>query len=225
MSDILGTTAQKVMQDIQRLVAQGEFGEEGRLPPERNLAERFGVARNTLRQALTKMEKEGLLLRQVGRGTFVKARPANGEEQPWTLRDASPTEIMEVRLIMEPHAAALAATRASSSELSRLKLALDKSLKAEETREFENWDAEIHLGIFEATKNAVLLHYCREINVIRKQPAWFELKKRSLSPERRRLYNRQHRALVGAILARNPDEAYRLAREHALEVKVNLVGE
>lgn len=225
MSDILGSTAQRVMQDIQRLLAEGAFGEEGRLPPERRLAERFGVARNTLRQALVKMEKEGLLLRQVGRGTFVKAQAANEGEQPWTLKDASPTEIMEVRLIMEPHAAALAATRASSHELSRLKHALDKSLKAEDIQEFETWDAEIHLGIFEATKNAVLLHYCKEINAIRKQPAWFELKKRSLSPERRHLYNRQHRALVGAILARSPDEAYRLAREHALEVKVNLVGE
>lgn len=247
MTEVLGSTAQRVRQQIQQLMesggseggdlASGDSGGALRLPPERELARRFGVARNTLRQALGLLEDEGLLLREVGRGTFLKrqtapasASGAAGTHRPAgsvtsSLADASPADIMEARQIFEPHAAALAAARAGSEDLSQLREALRRSLEAKSIETFERWDAEIHYLIFKATKNAVLLHYCDQINEVRRQPTWVKLKKRSLTPERRALYDKQHKALVEAILARDPDEAYRLSRAHALEVKQNLLGD
>ena len=225
MSDIVGSTAQRVRQELERLVETEQGG--GRLPPERDLARHFGVARNTLRQALGLMEKEGLLSREVGRGTFLTRGAADAVIQggPGPLAEASPSDIMEVRQIFEPHAAALAATRADSNDLAKLQRALEESLRAESIETFETWDAEIHYVIFQATKNAVLLHYCDQINEIRRQPTWFNLKKRSLTQDRRKRYDQQHSVLVEAILSRNPEEAYRLSRQHVLEVKQNLLGD
>ena len=119
--------------------------------------------------------------------------PRTGDREP------NPADIMEARQIFEPHAAALAAARAGSKDLSQLREALRRSLEAKSIETFERWDAEIHYLIFKATKNAVLLHYCDQINEVRRQPTWVKLKKRSLTPERRALYDKQHTALVEAI--------------------------
>jgi DNA-binding transcriptional MocR family regulator len=99
-----------VAADIRRKIDSGEWADGFRVPPERELAATYRLARNTVRRAL--QELDGSLVRVVGRGTFVKGNAgARPREFLGRLRDASPTDIMEVRLIMEPQAAALAAHR------------------------------------------------------------------------------------------------------------------
>jgi GntR family transcriptional regulator len=68
-----------VERELRRLVEQGTFPEGSKLPPEVELAEIFGVSRNTLREALMKLQQDGLILRKHGVGTFT--RPAGLAEQ------------------------------------------------------------------------------------------------------------------------------------------------
>src|SRR5205809_727769 len=96
-----------------------------RLPPDRKLAARYGLARNTVRSAMDRIAPE--LIRVVGRGTYVRAKgrgslPGVGSH----MGDASPAEVMEVRLIIEPQAAALAAHRANSDDLAEIEETLKK---------------------------------------------------------------------------------------------------
>src|SRR5215475_2893846 len=130
-------TAEDVAADIHRRIESGEWPEGYRLPPERELAAVYGLARNTVRSALNRMGSE--LVRVVGRGTYVTARrgavPGIGRH----MGDASPAEVMEVRLIIEPQAAALAAHRANSDDMAEIEEILRRSLSAKGIAEFEHW--------------------------------------------------------------------------------------
>lgn len=233
MSDLaLGRSAARVLEGVRQQISAGELAAGAQLPTERELAAVFGVARNTVRQALDRLESDGILVRQVGRGTFVREavveRPSarsTGVTLSQRMRAAGPADLMEVRLIIEPQAAALAANRASSADLERIREALRHSISARGLAEFEHWDAQLHLRVFEATKNAVLIDYCQAINKVRDEPAWYQLKKRTVTAELRTVYDRQHSALVEALSDHDPEAARAAMREHLLRVRGNMLGD
>jgi DNA-binding FadR family transcriptional regulator len=224
----LGRAASSAVRALREKIDAGAFDDGLRLPAERDLAAELGVARNTLRQALQRLEEDGLLERHVGRGTFVR-RPekANGRatQAPlFNMRRASPSDLMEVRLIIEPQVATLAASRASAEDFAVMETALRNSISARGLAEFEHWDAQLHLAIFRATKNAVLIDYCQAINAARNEPNWYRLKKRTITPELRIAYDRQHSDLVSALKDRDTEAARRYAHIHLTMVRDNLLG-
>jgi DNA-binding FadR family transcriptional regulator len=220
-----GTNSFALAHELRRIMDSGEWSAGGRLPPERALAARFAVARNTLRRALGLLEDEGYLTRHVGRGTFIVDRHhAPTDSAAFRMSEASPRDLLETRLIIEPRAAGLAATRASRADLDAISHALARSLAARQLGEFERWDAQLHLAIFIAAKNEVLINYCRAITEARNQPQWFELKKRSVTPERQLVYNEQHREIVAALIERNADGAAEAMRLHLRTVEDNILA-
>ncbi|MGH6885522.1 MAG: FadR/GntR family transcriptional regulator [Geminicoccales bacterium] len=215
-------TSHDVAVDIGRKIDSGEWPDGFRVPAERALAATYRLARNTVRRALH--ELDGRLVRIVGRGTFVRGNAAaRPREFLGRLRDASPTDIMEVRLIMEPQAAALAAHRASTEDLQEIESVLRRSITAKGTAEFEHWDAALHLAIFRASKNALLVDYCEAINVARNQPHWYRLKQKSLTETVRRHYDQEHSAVVAALLQRDAEAARRLLHQHLVRVRDRLL--
>jgi DNA-binding FadR family transcriptional regulator len=216
-------SADRIESELRQRIVDGHWAAGARVAAERDLASEFGAARNTVRRALGTLVEEGLLIRHVGRGTFVRAaRPATSNQLSFRLREASPAEIMEVRLVIEPQIAALAATRASSGEIQGIEEALRQSLMAKGLAEFEQWDARLHLALVMAARNPLLADLCRAINDARNQPQWYSLKKRSVTPERRALYDRHHTAIVAAIRGRNAEQAAEAMREHLRCVNSNL---
>jgi DNA-binding FadR family transcriptional regulator len=216
----------KVASTLAAKIESGEWEDGYRLPPERTLAAEHGMARNTLRQALDELEKRRLIVRQVGRGTFVRAE---GRSEPAAgilarMRNASPADLMEVRQIVEPQVAHLAATRANAQDLGAIETALRQSLLAKGTAEFEHWDAALHLAIARASRNALLADYCEAIGVVRNQARWHHLKQKTTTPELRHLYDRHHSALVTALRERDADAARRAMIEHLAVIRDNLIG-
>ncbi|MBP5858345.1 FadR family transcriptional regulator [Marivibrio halodurans] len=228
---VLGRAAAGIYEGLLGKLHGGEWPAGTQLPTERALAEECGVARNTLRQALDRLTAEGLLERRVGQGTFVREATAPGIAGLGRLatgrhmREASPADLMEVRLIIEPQVAALAATRANAEEIARLSEALRNSLSARGLAEFEYWDAKLHLAVFEAARNGVLIDYCLAINAVRDEPAWYQLKKRSVTAETRARYDTQHSDLVAAIRDHDGERARAAMRAHLITVRGNLLGE
>lgn len=210
---------------ILQRIQSGIWPEGYRLPSERALAEEYDLARNTVRSALHELETAGWLERRVGRGTFVRLPARLGVDGLLgNLREASPADLMEVRLIIEPPVAALAATRASRDDLLVIESALRSSLAATGIAEFEQWDARLHLAIFVATRNSVLIDYCKALNAARNQPRWYRLKQRTLTPELRSLYDRQHSRLVDHLRERDAEAARRALHEHLVTVRDHLLG-
>ena len=221
----LAKSARDVAHDIAAKIEGGVWPDGHQLPPERVLAEKYGLARNTVRSALNRLEEQGLLIRHVGRGTFVRSEEKLGNSRLLgRMGEASPADLMEIRLVIEPQVAALAAHRATEEDLVQIETALRQSISAKGTAEFEHWDGELHLGIFRASKNELLIDYCESINVVRNQPRWYRLKQRSLTPDLRFVYDKQHSEIVYALKDRDSDAARLALQRHLESVRQSLLG-
>lgn len=144
----------KVADQLTQLVRQGKIKAGEKFPAERDLAERFGVSRPTIREAMVALELSGIIEVRTGSGIYVT------NQQPQLKFDDQgfgPFEILETRLIFEPEACALAATRISKTQLAELKELLE-AMEEEGNREdaSEKADEKFHCLIAEASQNAVI---------------------------------------------------------------------
>jgi DNA-binding FadR family transcriptional regulator len=136
----------------------------------------------------------------------------------------SPAEVLEVRLLIEPLVARLAATRATAPEIDQMKRLLEKGSKVRHPAVWEARDISLHRVVAQAAHNAFLLTIFDLFNDMRKQPTWGALRSASLTSERVKLYELHHRAFVGAISHRDPAEAEEAMRIHIQNVRDNLLG-
>ena len=217
--------AADIARSLKQRIESGEWADGRQVPPERNLAADFGVARNTIRKAMQLLEEGGTISRHVGRGTFVTplASPSLSEIVA-RMEGASPADMMEVRLLMEPMASANAAINATAAQLAGIEEAHREAVAAIEMVDFEHWDSELHHRIFACSRNELLRGVYQLLYVLRNQSPWFDMKKRSFSEERRQRYCEQHDAIVAAILRRDPDAARAAAHAHLKTVESNILS-
>jgi len=213
-----------ILEQFERLIASGEWSAGLRLPPERDLCASFGVARNTMRKCLDELEARGAVTRD-GIRTRLVAPPVRNVVDPLLARMTltSPVEVLEIRMILEPPVAALAAARASGHDLQVLEEILRQSLATTTIMDFEIFDGQLHQAIFDAAKNALLSEHCRALAQIRNQPKWQQLKQKSVTAPRRALYNLQHQAIVDALLQRDAMDAEERMREHLRAVRESIL--
>lgn len=212
---------------IDEQIENGVWKDGEQLPPERQLVDRFGVSRNTLRKSLKQLEAAGKISRHIGRGTFVTAsRPhtRTREDDALTrkIHRASPSEVMDLRLMLEPQSGELAASRATSDDLAAMEACLKGCENAGSVSEFEEWDGRLHQTIVSAARNQLLADIYDAINGVRNSTEWGKLKERSLTAERRAAYIRHHRAIVTALTDRDAERARKEIRNHLIAVKEGL---
>jgi DNA-binding FadR family transcriptional regulator len=215
-----------VEQALRALLAQGaqagELQAGSKLPTERALVDQLAAPRSAIRRALGTLERDGVVIRHVGRGTFLTdtaVRQASGAPA-----DTSPAEIMQVRLLLEPQVAALAARVATQADLDRVGECLDGGGRSEDFEGFESWDARLHRAIAQAAHNGLLMNMFDVLNAARALPVWGTLKRRTSSPERRRCYHAEHTVIVEALRDRDPESAQAEMRRHLQNVSDNLLG-
>lgn len=210
---------------LKKRIEAGEWLEQGRIPPERDLASEFGVARNTVRRAVGLLQESGAVNRQVGRGTFLVAANVDTlADAIKRMEGASPADMMEIRELLEPAAAAFAATNASASEIEAVREAHLAACDAVDMPAFEHWDAEFHHRIFSCSRNEFLREIHNLMRVLRNQAPWFEMKKRSFSEERRQIYCAEHESILVALVKRDTDSARAAMLQHLKTVGRNLLG-
>ncbi len=210
-------------QFIEMQIQKGVWKAGEQLPPERDLVDRFGVSRNTLRKTLKDMEAEGIISRHVGRGTYVSQPGAHmsadrGDTLFQKIQQSSPSEVMDLRLMLEPQSGELAASRATKTDLAAMEKCLRGCERAGTVAEFEDWDGRLHQTIVSAARNQLLTDIYDAINGVRHSAEWGKLKERSLTSERRALYIEQHRTIVAALSERDPERARQEIRRHLVAV-------
>ncbi|MHB8416327.1 MAG: FadR/GntR family transcriptional regulator [Acidiferrobacteraceae bacterium] len=152
---------EKVANRIETLVRNGELGPGSRLPPEPKLAEMLHVSRASLREALKGMMFLGLIKSRAGDGTylqpFLSKMVSNHFRWMLLLREIKYLELYELRQVLEPAAAALAARRYTEDDLDRMRRALaDMKASLRDPDRFVQSDMELHDSITRASENAAI---------------------------------------------------------------------
>lgn len=219
--------AESLRAALRRELLSSRWGDGDRLPTERELGERYGLARNTVRRALQVLEDEGLIIRHVGRGTFkAGGGPAGpGSLGPGGIEGASPADVLECRLVFEPELAPLVVARASQADLDRMEECLRSADATGDVAGFEVWDAALHDAIAIATRNQAVIAVARALARVRLQAEWGQLKAQSMTAERRAKLQAEHRAIVEAFCRRDKADARTRLREHLLHVRASMFGE
>lgn len=196
-----------------------------RWPAERDLARSLGVTRAGLRTGLDQLEAEGVLWRHVGKGTFFGRRPEATHSSFSELRKSiSPQDLLEVRMLLEPQIAALAAMRASGEELDELESYTDRAGAAQTVSEYEIWDDQFHRCLVHMSKNALLMKMFEFMDSVKDARVWGKLKEHCASAERRAAYSSQHELIVKALVDRRPAEAKQAMEAHLLEIQRDLLA-
>jgi DNA-binding FadR family transcriptional regulator len=205
----------------------GHWRAGDRLPTERELSESHGVSRTTVRKALLDLKQQGLIEQTVGSGTYVAehvgARLGRRVQQD-SSQHTSPAELMEARLAMEPAIIEMAIRNANQADLQRMDACCLNAENAETLEAFEHWDAELHQAIADAAHNSFVANVFSLMKTVRAQGDWGQLKKKSVTPDRRLAYQAEHRAIVGALRDRDAVRARDLTLAHLLHVRQNLLG-
>jgi DNA-binding FadR family transcriptional regulator len=189
-----------------------------RLPTERRLADELGVTRTAVRLALSYLEAEGRVSREVGRGTFLRAAADAAD-------DVGPADVMIARELFEPQVVPLVVVHATARDFAELDRCLRGGEAAHSVEEWEQWDAAFHRTVVVAAHNRLLLRMYASIEAARHGPLWGNLKQSNDSPERRVIYREDHRRIVDALRARELDRALDATRVHLERVRANLLGQ
>lgn len=203
-----------------------------RLPTERAFSEQHGISRSTVRKVLADMKAQGLIAQKVGSGTYVTEKaaalagqaPAAPASTAATERHTSPAELMQARMALEPAIIEMVIGNATAADFERMEDCCVRAEAATSVEEFEVWDGLFHEVIAQAAHNGFISQLFKLMNQARTLGEWGMLKKRSLTPERRRAYQAEHRALLEAIRTRDPVQAKALATEHLVHVRRNLLN-
>lgn len=199
---------------LRRMIVERGYGHNERLPSERALSSNLGVTRNQLRRALDRLESAGLVWRHVGRGTFVGSRPVlNIAEMEYLRSIATPAQVSEARLAMEPNLAFLAALHGTEAQIDRIRDRIDDCVAAADWRGYEAADNSLHLEIARATQNKLLVFLFETLNTVRRTVVWSQ-KRATQRPPRDYASFREHGAILDAIVAREAGPAAEAMRIH-----------
>jgi len=199
-----------VFSALREAIIKGELKPGERLM-EVQLAEEMGVSRTPVREAIRKLELEGLVVMVPRKGAYVAGL---------SLKDAA--DLFEVRISLEGLAAALSAERITEEELKIMEKILEDITAAAEREDVEaviQKDAEFHQILFSTTRNNRLAQI---INSLKEQIDRFRIQSFS-NPARMKAINKEHAGIIKAIKEGNAELAEKLAREHIEKVEANVM--
>lgn len=209
----------QVVESIGRAIVGGKYPQDSILPRDEELASQFGVSRTVLREAMKTLTAKGMIIARTRVGTRVRAR------QDWNLFDAEVLvwhldehpdvgflgQLYEMRLTIEPPAAAMAARRATPDEITALFSHAEAMRTAEGDKAFAMADLALHLAITKASGN-VFMHSVGTL-IEAALLTTFRLSSPASEPATQTDVTASHIRIVEAIARRDPDAAEKAMRE------------
>lgn len=205
-----------VAEAIGARIASGAYPKGSRLPAERQLAASLNVARNTLREALDLIERQGLILRRAGAGSYV-TEPGSWDRATPVVASTGPLHLQVMRGILEPEMARLAVIHMPPSTIEALAHILDRMHKDIEPTQFAALEEDFQLKLAEGTGNPLLIACYNLVVKARRQNHRAAMLRRHMTPERVERQCRGYTALVDALAARDIPEAVALVQDLLLE--------
>ena len=222
----MNKTRKDLIHKLSDLITEGDIVSEGKLPPERELAAILGTTRPLLREALIALEALGVLDIRDRQGIFLAEEKVAeigrvlGQAQVWPLELLS--QVMEIRQLLDPGAAALAALRRKERDLAKMDECIFVLEKLHADRDPQEallgayWNTVLHATIFKATGNTLLARlYESLLEMSEKGISAMRMEVLdSAAPERTEQILEQHRLLVSAIKEQDVQTAREASRKH-----------
>ena len=213
--------SETVAREIEQRILEGSFRAGDRLPPERDLAQQWGISRASLREAIRVLVAKGLLHSRQGEGTFVTDRLDAGFSEPWEamLRQHPSVreDMLEFRHILAAAAAECAARRATDDDRQRLRQCherLETAFSGDDLEDQVERDVAFHQAIAEAAHNAVIGHLTASLLRMMRDHIRRNLGELVPIPEALSSLREQHRRIWQAIDERSPEAAREAAATH-----------
>lgn len=223
------TVRESVVDTILERIRVGELAPGTLLPPERELAVRFGVSRSTLREAIRVLDFVGVVEVRTRMGTYVAdGALSKGRElraHAALLGDVSPLDVMVARRSLEPTSARYAAINRHTRDVDALKMSLAKQRRLVASGgDTEVINRSFHLTVAIASRNPVLQMLFEKIAAVMDQRMWTELKRQARA-KRQELYFEQHRAIADAIAAEDSSGATAAMLAHLDTIEEGMLAE
>jgi GntR family transcriptional repressor for pyruvate dehydrogenase complex len=212
---------EQIVQQIEESIVKGDLKPGDQLPAERELAQRLGVSRTAVREAVKALREKGLVEAYSGRGTFVTDGTSQAARQSFDLmvkigqQEGSP-HLAELRLILEPGIAALAAARVQEEDLAAMREAvavMDRAQK--DPAAYIEADLDFHLALAEAAANPLILSLIDSIvGLLREQR--IKIFNVEGGPQRGQFH---HKRILDAMERRDPEMARSAMRAHLEQVR------
>lgn len=209
----------QIADQIRESILAGDFAPGDKLPPERELAEMFGVSRPSVREALNILASAGLVMSYQGGGTVVQSlmetSHGNALSDLIRIQQDRALEVIEVRKCMESWTAFYAAQRALPEDIRRMDeilVGMEKNLGNQASS--EDLDANLHIVIARATHNIVWLHLMQSLFDAMKEFQRGVWRAVYLTPEDHKLLFDHHSTIVAAIKNKNPEAAREAMMHH-----------
>jgi GntR family transcriptional repressor for pyruvate dehydrogenase complex len=214
-----------VVRQVEELILRGILQPGKRLPPERELAERLGVSRPSLRDAIAQLQDVGLLTAKPGAGVFVADVLGSAFSPALTAlfgrHDEAAMDYLSFRRDMEALAAERAARLGSDTDLAVISAIFEKMQAAHDAKDAEveaALDAQFHMAIVEASHNVVMLHMMRSMYELLRGGVFYNRQIMFRQQTKRAVLLDHHRAILDALTARDPAGA-----RAAIELHLNYV--
>lgn len=216
---------QVIFDSIRDSIINGELKAGQKLPPERVLAKRFQVSRTTIREALMVLEINGIIEIRSSEGSFIcpiETRTLINDLSAAIIKaeDNMVYEMLDVRRLIESECAALAAVRASSLNLARIRQHLDDMEKSENDEEAGlSADLNFHYAVAQAANSTILFDLMKVLVNRMKGTIRATRCYRFSQPNRFVETLNEHKEIYIAISANNPDRARSLMAKHLIDIR------
>ena len=220
---------QQVADDIEVAILNGTYPHDSKLPSEQELANEYDVSRNVVREALKRLQERGLVFIKTGSGTFISqptTKPVSDALHRllvYTNNFVTVAHFYEIRRMIEPEVARLAALHATEEDLEAIRAAYENMDNNRENRQaWTRADLQFHHEIAGATKNPLIQSILNPLN----EPLLKVIEAGLAEPSGVEAGLSAHRRIIAAIEAHDPEEAKQAMLDHLMdsEQRVSKVG-
>ncbi|MDR0219539.1 MAG: FCD domain-containing protein [Enterobacteriaceae bacterium] len=213
----------EVAQSLRQMIIEMDYAPDDRLPTEREIAEKFGVSRALIREALIVLELENIIEVRKSSGIYLVRQPGicSGDT---LINVAGPFELLQARQLLESNIAEFAALQVTRADIDNMRSALEKEKNDLISGESESGDREFHLAIARATQNSALVEVLKQFWDARENnPMWVKLHSRITNTDYRQAWLNDHQAILAAMIKKDPAAAKQTMWQHLENVKQSLL--
>src|SRR5579871_713289 len=212
---------EQIVQQIEESIVKGDLKPGDQLPAERELAQRFGVSRTAVREAVKALREKGLVEAYSGKGTFITDGTTQAVRQSFDLmvkigQPEGSSHLAEVRAILEPEIAALAATRIQEPELATMREAvavMDRS--GQDPQAYIEADLDFHLALAEGAANPLILSLLDSIVALLREQR-LRIFRVPGGPDRGQIH---HKRILEAVERHDSERARQAMKAHLIQVR------